>query len=222
VAPDLTLILDLSVGGFVAVLDASDGVLSHRWKTPEARHDALGDWVEECLREAGASFPDLREICVGVGPGSFTGLRIAMAFAQGLALPRGLQTHGFSSFAPLHLSAAIPANLDPSAPARVAVIPAQAGKYYVSRGLGDAGKLLDTDALKSLGAGGAAIAVHAEVPALASLRSAFGRLFAVGGNWDGPAVARRARASGLGADKPLYLALSAAEAKAGEAGTHAR
>lgn len=41
--------------------------------------------VDYLLRETGTEWPDIDGICVGLGPGSFTGLRIGMATAKGLA-----------------------------------------------------------------------------------------------------------------------------------------
>jgi tRNA threonylcarbamoyladenosine biosynthesis protein TsaB len=45
---------------------------------------------DEVLREAGARVSDLAGIACGAGPGSFTGLRVGLAVAKGLALPTGL------------------------------------------------------------------------------------------------------------------------------------
>ena len=44
-------------------------------------------------------------ILVGVGPGSFTGIRVALAAASGLAIGWNAQVHGFSSLALLAASA---------------------------------------------------------------------------------------------------------------------
>ncbi len=57
--------------------------------------------VEEVLDAAGASWGDVERIAVGVGPGSFTGLRIGIATARGLAQARNLPLIGVSSLAAL-------------------------------------------------------------------------------------------------------------------------
>ncbi len=48
--------------------------------------------VDEALRQAGWERDQIERIAVGVGPGSFTGVRVAIATAQGLML--GLQVDG--------------------------------------------------------------------------------------------------------------------------------
>ena len=47
--------------------------------------EKLHVFIEQVLREAGFSFKDLRAICVSKGPGSYTGLRIGVSAAKGLA-----------------------------------------------------------------------------------------------------------------------------------------
>src|SRR5262249_12447118 len=46
---------------------------------------------------AGIAFSDLRRIAVVVGPGSFTGVRVGVAFARGLALAMDIPAAGVSS-----------------------------------------------------------------------------------------------------------------------------
>ena len=45
--------------------------------------------VERAMADAGADFPEISRITVTRGPGSFTGIRIALAAARGLALATG-------------------------------------------------------------------------------------------------------------------------------------
>jgi tRNA threonylcarbamoyladenosine biosynthesis protein TsaB len=53
--------------------------------------------VDALLREAGAEPGDLDAIAVGIGPGSFTGVRIGVATARGLALALGIPLAGVST-----------------------------------------------------------------------------------------------------------------------------
>lgn len=45
--------------------------------------------IDNALKQADMNFDDIDAVCVNAGPGSFTGIRIGVAAAKGLALPSG-------------------------------------------------------------------------------------------------------------------------------------
>lgn len=59
--------------------------------------------LEEVLAEAGVGWSDLRALAVGTGPGNFTGVRIAVAAARGLALGLGIPAVGVTALEALAL-----------------------------------------------------------------------------------------------------------------------
>ncbi|MCM2563497.1 tRNA (adenosine(37)-N6)-threonylcarbamoyltransferase complex dimerization subunit type 1 TsaB [Lutimaribacter sp. EGI FJ00015] len=54
--------------------------------------------LQEVMDSAGVKWADLSRIGVGVGPGNFTGIRISVAAARGLALSLGVPAIGVSTF----------------------------------------------------------------------------------------------------------------------------
>lgn len=61
---------------------ASSSEIIHR-----GHAEILGPMVEDLLVSTNTSVKDLAKISVCTGPGSFTGLRVGLSFAKGLALP---------------------------------------------------------------------------------------------------------------------------------------
>lgn len=61
--------------------------------------EALAPMVAEALNTASLTAKDINKVAVCTGPGSFTGLRVALSFAKGFALPRKLPVIGLSSLA---------------------------------------------------------------------------------------------------------------------------
>lgn len=85
--------------GSVALLEHGQLVARRTHEVQNAHAEAVGPLVDRVLAEAGWTKRDLGRIGVGVGPGSFTGLRVGMAFAQGIALGLGVPWIGVPSLA---------------------------------------------------------------------------------------------------------------------------
>lgn len=61
--------------------------------------ERLMGMIRAAMAEAGLAFADLDRIAVTVGPGSFTGVRVGIAAARGLALVSGTATIGITTLA---------------------------------------------------------------------------------------------------------------------------
>jgi tRNA threonylcarbamoyladenosine biosynthesis protein TsaB len=60
--------------------------------------ERLVPMLEDLLAEGGVAWRDLDAIGVGIGPGNFTGIRIAVATARGLALGLRVPAVGVTGF----------------------------------------------------------------------------------------------------------------------------
>ena len=64
-----------------------DGEMLERFDIVPKQHTALVlPWAEQLLADAGIKKSQLDAIAVGIGPGAFTGVRLAVALVQGIAL----------------------------------------------------------------------------------------------------------------------------------------
>ena len=93
----LTLAFDTATGIATSALVDGDEVLGER----ASRAQTLLEDVDALLRQAGAHPSEICRLAVGIGPGSFTGVRIGLAAARGLALSLGVGGAGVSTLAAL-------------------------------------------------------------------------------------------------------------------------
>lgn len=80
----------------VAVM--TDEVMIGRSEVMERGHaEALLPMIKAVMNEASMGFPEIDALGVTVGPGAFTGLRIGLAAARGMALAAGIPCVGVTS-----------------------------------------------------------------------------------------------------------------------------
>lgn len=99
--PSKPLVLGFDTsGGYCAAALLSNGQiiasLSEDMKRGQA--ERLMPLLEQLLSDCGAKWSDLDAIGVGVGPGNFTGIRISVSAARGLALALDIPAIGVTSF----------------------------------------------------------------------------------------------------------------------------
>ena len=140
--------------GTVALLVDGDLRLDETFTADRRTSAALFPVLERAL----AAAPRLNQVAIGLGPGSYAGVRIAIAAAIGLKLGHGAQLVGLPSVAAL----------ETNAPAYLAIGDARRDTFYfthVEDGLCTAGPLLATaDELHTLLAAHSALPVFTSVP----------------------------------------------------------
>ena len=82
-------------------LAVGDELLERSIATPREQSGLILPLIDELLASAGMKLGTLDAVVFGQGPGSFTGLRVAAAVAQGLALSTGRPLVGVSSLTAL-------------------------------------------------------------------------------------------------------------------------
>jgi len=192
-----------------------DGRIAARRFAAMARGQAeqLLPMIEAVLDEAATPLAALDLIAVTVGPGAFTGLRIGIAAARGLALASGVAAIGITSFSAV--AAAVPAEARAGRTLVVALDSRRAEIYLQAFGAdggtrGDGALVAPADLARWVPAGPLLLAGDAAPRLAAALASRQPALFA------GPGIADAAEVARLAADswhpglrppppRPLYL-----------------
>lgn len=82
----------------VALADRSGALLADvAWSAPRGQGSELLPRILGLLDARGATLDDVQGVAVGLGPGSFTGLRVGLALAKGLAAGLGIPIVGVRS-----------------------------------------------------------------------------------------------------------------------------
>jgi tRNA threonylcarbamoyladenosine biosynthesis protein TsaB len=121
----IVLGLDTALGACSAAV-TRDGQVLAALSEPMLRghQERLAPLIEEMMHAAGLPFAAIDRVGVTVGPGSFTGLRVGLAFAKGLGLALAKPCVGVGSLEALAAS-------DPGPGLTAAVIDAKRGQVYL-------------------------------------------------------------------------------------------
>lgn len=121
----IVLGLDTALGACSAAVLAQGRALAVLSEPMLRGHqERLALMTQAAMEQAGLSFAALDRIGVTVGPGSFTGLRVGLAFAKGLGLALGKPVVGVSALEALAAS-------EPDANLTLAAIDARRGQIYL-------------------------------------------------------------------------------------------
>ena len=117
--------------GSVALVDATGLRAESRSDTQQGHSRTLMPRLEALLRDCGLDFSDLQGLAVSIGPGSFTGLRVGLSAAKGLAIARDLPLCGVPTLD------ALARGLDDTEGTVWALLDARRGQVYVARFVGN-------------------------------------------------------------------------------------
>lgn len=137
-----------------AALDIEGRIIERSEIAPRRHAELILPMIESLLAEAGISRAQLDAIAVGRGPGAFTGVRLAIAVAQGLALALDVPVVPVSSLAALAQDAP-----DAGAPI-LAVVDARMGEVYAGAFRRGEGGLVEAIGEESVGPASALALPH--------------------------------------------------------------
>jgi tRNA threonylcarbamoyladenosine biosynthesis protein TsaB len=96
----VVLALDAAgLGASVAVAVGEEILAEERDALPHGQAERLLPMIDRAMRQAGQRPDNLALVAVTVGPGSFTGIRVGLAAARGVALATGARLVGVTGFA---------------------------------------------------------------------------------------------------------------------------
>jgi len=201
------LAIDTCLGASsVAVLDGQTVRGARSEPMTRGHQERIAVLAREVMVEAGVKFTDLTRIAVTVGPGSFTGLRVGLSFAKGLAAALSIPCVGINTLEALAATAGASGFV-------AGVLDAKMGQVYLQ--VFDGGQaLMAPDALEvgvaaarlaELYSGGPATLVGSGAPLLAEVLP--GARVLTPAHADPVAIARLAavRPAPTHSPRPLYL-----------------
>jgi len=147
----------------IALTEPSGAVIGEvGWSSAQRQSAELLPRLLDLLESHGRRLDEATAFAVGTGPGSFTGLRVAMALAKGFAVVLGRPLVGVPS---------LPAWLEADPEVRAAIARAGAREAYVLLPGGDGPNIIDRDDLATA-LGEAPVAAAVELAEAFELRAA--------------------------------------------------
>jgi tRNA threonylcarbamoyladenosine biosynthesis protein TsaB len=134
--------------GSIALIEDERVVCVLEHAEPSAHAERILPLVARGLEQAGWSRDELQRIAVGIGPGSFVGLRVGIALAQGLGLGLGIPVIGVGSLR--SLAAVVPPTYEGP---RIALLDARRDELFAAVYAADGQELLSPDAIPRAQAG---------------------------------------------------------------------
>ena len=100
------LAVDTALGACSVALLEDDRLLAHIFEPMERGHaERLAPMVDEAMKQACVGFAALNRLAVTVGPGTFTGQRVGLAFMRGLRLALHIPLTGVSTLGAMAMAA---------------------------------------------------------------------------------------------------------------------
>ena len=100
------LAVDSCLGACSVAILEDEATLAHRFALMDRGHaEALAPMVDEAMRQSGVPYATLDRLAVTVGPGTFTGQRVGLAFMRGLRLTLKIPLTGVTTLEVLALAA---------------------------------------------------------------------------------------------------------------------
>ncbi len=98
----ITAALDNSVHPSFALKRDNEVIIDQNHTSPQKRTDNIfAQWVQELLHAEGMSFQQVQHWLVGLGPGSFTGIRLAISLVKGICFQSHTTFQGIAGNAAL-------------------------------------------------------------------------------------------------------------------------
>ena len=131
------LAIDTSSDTCSVSLCRENEIFNFHQELPQKHTENLLSVIKDLLVEADLEFPDLEIVAVGNGPGSYTGIRLSCAVAQGISFSHGVNGAKISSLELLSLEI----NQKTSSNEVIAISESNLGKIYVVQSSFYGGKL---------------------------------------------------------------------------------
>jgi tRNA threonylcarbamoyladenosine biosynthesis protein TsaB len=100
------LAVDTALGACSVALLEDDRLIAHIFEPMERGHaERLAPMVDEAMKQACVEFSALERLAVTVGPGTFTGQRVGLAFMRGLRLALHIPLTGVTTLEAMAMAA---------------------------------------------------------------------------------------------------------------------